>query len=347
MYQVEHLKSGLSISTYLGCNLNCSYCILGALGEDTSKPKQIATVEDLENLLFNENSLYLPNRTPLIVNNRTDPFLPEVAETTYDILDMLTKHNVKSPILIITKLVPDLNISYYSNRLNLMVFLSYSGLKRPFEPNRNFDIIDKFCERVPKKSRYHYFRPLIEGANDNEETITRVLEHVVNKFSATVTTGLRIVPPIVKRLKERANYELKVKNYNPIHKFLKDETINNIWQIRTKLNENYPIFRHTSCAVAFHLGKPNSQGYVNKEYHCDPNCKLKAICKKFKPNLDDDTINYIHRHTDCNFTVQKNEIIFYGSISQEFKASLRLISGLNIKADRIELSPSEREFLET
>ncbi|MCL4379737.1 MAG: hypothetical protein M1160_03945 [Candidatus Marsarchaeota archaeon] len=345
MYDIEYLKSGLSVSTHLGCTLNCAYCVLSSISSATDKPLEIATVDELEKKLFDKKSLYFPGRTPLIVNNRTDPFLPGVSASTYKILDMFIKNDVKSPVIIITKLIPPLSLYEYAEKLNLMVFFTYGGLPPPFEPKRDIGMMDEFCAKVSKNSRYHYLRPIIEGVNDDINMIDSIIEYASKRFRATVLTGLRIIPSVVEKLYNKAAYVLKERDYDNVHKFLLEGLMDNVWRIRDSKAKGYPVFKHTSCAIAFHVGKPEPLGYVKRKGHCDTSCPMWNTCNMFSPTINRHVIEYIIRNSGCNFDIGADNITFHGEISQELKASIRFLSGMKVNAEKITLSPSESEFL--
>ena len=98
---IEHLKSGLSISTQIGCPLSCDYCLLHAGSDDGNVIKTITTANDLVDKLTQPQTLFLNGMTPLFINNRTDPFLPEVAEHTFHILDQLIDRKICSPVVLV------------------------------------------------------------------------------------------------------------------------------------------------------------------------------------------------------------------------------------------------------
>jgi DNA repair photolyase len=86
---IEHLKSGLSISSHSGCSLSCAYCLLHTGKNDDNYVQFVEGADAIINRLKEPQSLFLNGMTPLFINNRTDPFLPEVEKYTFQILDML------------------------------------------------------------------------------------------------------------------------------------------------------------------------------------------------------------------------------------------------------------------
>ncbi len=343
---MENLRSGLSISTHAGCSLQCSYCILDVLDFDTSKPQQIANVESIENKLFREGSDFLSMKPPLLVNNRTDPFLPQVAPATYEVLDMLARNKVETPVILITKLAPNFNLDSYSEKLNLMVFYTFSGLDRPIETrtaSAALRFIDRFTSNVPFASRYHYFRPIISGLNDNEDSIRWVLNTVSSKFRASVVSGLRILPSIKQKLEAHG---IMLGGYRMGHKTLFEDTLLRVWKLRDEIAPDYVVFRHTSCAIFAHLGKPDHLGWrTAKKLACDPKCSQRALCMNFSPFINDTLVDYIKRHTRAKFVLDGDTIIFDDPVEQELISSIKLNSGAKVKTKELIYSPSESEFL--
>jgi DNA repair photolyase len=343
----QHIKSGLSINTHFGCSLGCAYCILTSLS-NVAEPKKIAEVSELEDLLFNSNDYYLKDKTTLMVNNVTDPFLPQVSESTYEVLDMLVKNNVKSPVIMITKLSPTHDLKRYLGKLNLIVFYTFSGLEPPIEirPMKlTIKRMNDFVSKVPFEMRYHYFRPMIEGVNDKDEVIRRVIGGVHDKFRGTVAGGLRVLPKSRAKLAEKGRVVLIERNYDKAHKFLAEGITQRIWKIRDEIAPDYPLFRHTSCVIATHIGEPEALGQIFKENQCDPRCSQHEKCLAFKPKIDEKLINYIKSHTGAPFSIDNDTIVFNGEISEELKGSIRMTSGFKVKADKIAYSDSESELL--
>ena len=158
---IEHLKSGLSISTHLGCGLKCSYCVLATMEGFNNGPVLEKKPKDLVYSLLNECEFYCRNETPIMINNRTDPFLPSVEPYTLELLDVLIENNISSPIIIISKFPPPEDLKKYFLSLDICYFYSYSGIETDFNYCKLEDDLQKIKEIVPKKSRYHYFRPMI------------------------------------------------------------------------------------------------------------------------------------------------------------------------------------------
>lgn len=122
---IEHLKSGLSISTHVGCPLGCKYCILSIIKDYTAGPILNEHPTEIMNNLMSKKALFVNGRTPLLINNRTDPLLQSVKESTKELLKLCIRNKISSPILIISKFPPDSELSYYFDKLNLIYILIF------------------------------------------------------------------------------------------------------------------------------------------------------------------------------------------------------------------------------
>ena len=88
---IEHLKSGLSVSTHIGCPMGCPYCVLSKLNEFKKKPERSMTPEKIIETLKKKSTLFLNEKTPLLINNRTDPLLPAVIDDTMRLLELFVE----------------------------------------------------------------------------------------------------------------------------------------------------------------------------------------------------------------------------------------------------------------
>ncbi len=155
---IEHLKSGLSVSTHVGCTMSCSYCVLSGFNDFKNGPQQNALPEHIVESLLSGEELFLNGQTPLIINNRTDPMLSEVQNATYTLLTELSHAGITSPVLLISKFPPTALLTPYFDQLSLMYIYSYSNLPGDF----NFRLVDAHLKQiqqyVPPESRFQRSR---------------------------------------------------------------------------------------------------------------------------------------------------------------------------------------------
>ena len=180
---IQMHDSWLVINSIVGCTNGCKYCFLQATGNNISKPKYLVTPEEaVQKLLTNE--YYCPD-IPLCLLSNTDSFLNE-KNMLYlkNLLTELALNKVKNPIVIITKcFIPDEFIDYVKeitkNDLNIVFYLSYSGLPKKYEPAINADALKSNFVRLHNAGipMIHYYRPFIPD-NSSKEQIEEVLDFV-------------------------------------------------------------------------------------------------------------------------------------------------------------------------
>lgn len=332
----EFLKSGLSINTHIGCSLHCAYCVLDNIDGFPQKPLRIESPKVLvENI--DCGLLYVENLTPIYINNRTDPFLPEVINDTYEILRLLQNRSIKSPVILITKLAPDARITDFFNNLNLIIIYTYTNLKGlDYNSNRliNKKNIDQLQFYVPKKNRFHYYRPIIPGLNDDRERFIEALKEVGIYFNTTIIGGIRVV---------KNNLFLpKDLYYNKSHKFLEDS----IFEETSELAQEYGIniVRHTSCAISIFMSSSNKLGYFGKKQHCKSSCKNYDFCNKKYFYTDEYIYKLLNQTTNVKYKLEKGTVKFLEPVSQEIIALLRSSLGIRVEAKDVVLSYSEKKL---
>lgn len=339
---IEHLKSGLSISTHVGCTMKCSYCVLSSLNDFSNGPIHDAEPQCIVDALLSGKELFENGETPLIVNNRTDPMLPSVQADTCTLLDCLVNAQVTSPVLLISKFPPTQRMHAYFQKLPLMFIYSYSGLASDFNYKLLEEHLEKIVDIVPEKSRYHYYRPIIPGQNDDTAEILKLLETFERyKFSGSIMTGLRVTAQNQALIDSSTAYD-------PRHKLLQKGLYLDVLDQLTQNGRNYPVYRHTSCAVACFLKKRCKLGYFRRNDHCNLNCSNFRFCAEIPPRSQEWITAVMEARFGKNFDYRFDEdglLEVYSPITQEQVAFLKNAFGIRVQANQIVLSPSERSIL--
>ena len=304
---------------------------------DSSLKAEVVHLADADNLIKlikKPDTLFINGITPIFVNNRTDPFLPQVQKETIRILEALISAGIQSPVVIISKLLPHTSLKEFCRQLPLMFIFSYSGLPEDF----NYDVlqkIDVIDQLVPPKNRFHYMRPIIPKKNDDIGEITEILSRFADTgFSGSILSGLRITEGNYKY----AGFE---KNDASAHKRFDStlyDTILTSFQVK---NNNYALYRHTSCAIDAFMERPNRLRYLNKSGHCNPYCKNRINCERLVPNLSDICEQLSNRFPEMDFCCEGNLIHIHNNVSQEITAFIKNAFGVQVLADKLTLSPSE------
>lgn len=334
---IEHLKSGLSISTHVGCTMGCDYCVLSVVGEFTKGPQTDSSPEAIVDSLLSDNSLFVNGETTLFINNRTDPMLPSVEKSTYRLLELLDNNSIKSPVLLITKFSPIKQITPFFDRLHLMYVYSYSGYKNDFNYNQLFSDTKQICRLVPKASRFHYLRPIIPNVNDNIDNIREIFSHFETLgFNGSIITGFRV---------NRKNYSLLPQEmaYSTQHKLFSSDIYKALIEDKAC---NYHIFRHTSCAISYFMHTYNNLNYYNREGHCSIKCTNYGMCgtkpKIAKMAVEELMKRYLPAINDWHYEDEYELLVIKEEVTQEYVAFIRNVLGINVNAEKLSLSASER-----
>jgi len=343
---VDYLKSALSINTTLGCSLNCKYCIVSEISEKV--PKRISTPEKVVTELLS-HKFFIKDLTPIVINNKTDPLLPSVKKDTFKILRLLQEKNIRNPRMIISKLELLPEDLIFLEEINEPVFfiVSYSNLENPIELG-NFKSQKRTLNVLKQRKRVkslHYWRPLIRGLNDSEESILEVLNNVKEACDGSIISGIRITK----------NVENCMKKYGAIfsdwegdvnHKHLPKDIQEKIIQIKNKYFKNYPIYRHTSCGINATLNRLDwGFNFLKDCSHCMINCKNKMNCILNKPDVEDVKEKMLKIDLNEGFNINDDCIYIEGEITQDERAFLLHSLKFPIKAKKINKSFSEKMIL--
>lgn len=337
---IEHLKSGLSLSTHIGCNMGCSYCILSILKDFKTGPIIEEDEEVLIKRLKDSATLFKDGETPLIINNRTDPMHGMVVDSTIKLLQKLKEKKIQSPILIISKFAPDERLKSFFVSLNIMYIYSYSNIDTDFNFSKLEVDIENIVNIVPAGNRFHYYRPVIPGLNDNLIQVLECLKKfAAGGFNGSIVTGLRV----------NANNKDMIgkQEVNTQHKYLREHTYSDILKCSEEAVHGYSIFRHTSCAVALFSHRRCKLNYFMRNDHCNIHCKNYGICQK-GVDIDKDLIIFeLQSKFGKSFKMdfEGDELIIFCDVSQEEIAYIKNVYGISVSADNIIFSPSERNIL--
>lgn len=339
MFEIEHLKSGLAISTHMGCPLGCTYCVLDMLPNYKGCVKRlIMPPELLEKALKQSGSLFLDGNTPIIINNRTDPFLPEVIEDTLEILKRLSELQIQSPVVLVSKIIPPAGLPRFCEKLNLLFFYSYSNIQTDFNYG-HLGKIDILRERIGAGRLFHYYRPVIPDVNDNlaemNHTISRFSEA---GFSGSIISGLRVT-----RKNSNLLFVKDSKQYERHHKLLQDELYVRIQDERKKTLYEYPVFRHTSCAIDYYMNRRNRLNYFNQSNHCYVECPNYENCSESETPDYEETMRKIMEKLNkkIQYKIISETIIIEECLNQEEVAFMKNAFGVKVICSNISPSLSE------
>ena len=252
---VDYRRTGISLNHIIGCPINCAYCVRHFWGNFGMKEaSMLCSDEEAVEMLVN-HPYFLPNEIPIqLLHKATDPFLKQVKEHTFKVLQLLDEKGYKNVVMLITRMEiskEDLDFLEGLKNIKICVFFTYSGIQnQEIEPLSCMEYINNNVEVFKNRKNVkfiQYWRPIIAGWNDDEETIRKVLEYSIF-FDAIVVKGLRLK-------KENKEY-FAIKKIDLGINGLQNEKIlsNKTWEsiIKTYKENEYitPLFRKTSCAIA-------------------------------------------------------------------------------------------------
>ena len=267
---VEYRKSGLSLNHVVGCPLDCSYCVRHLFDNYDMKRPHLVIDDAAAVAALTGHWAFRPHRTPIQIFNRaTDPFLPRVKEHLHRTLGLLDASGLTNPTLVITRwrVEPEdvARLERLAN-LRLTVLVTWSGIDddriEPIDSGIAEASLATLAAHASRTRRILYWRPVIAGVNDGDDLIDRA-RALASLADATVFTGLFHREEIRDHLRSAGVPDLYASA--PRRKIMPRHVERRILDAFG----GQPIFRKTSCAVAFAHGMPDYNGHLGIERICD------------------------------------------------------------------------------
>lgn len=267
---VDYRKSGLSLNHVVGCPLDCGYCVRHLFDNyDMKKPHLVMSDKEAVETLLGHWA-FRSHNTPLQLFNRaTDPFLPGVKDHLFACLEALDAKGLTNPVLVITRWhVTDKDVARLErlSNLRLTVLITWSGIGdgriEPVDSGIAERSLATLAQHKMRTKTVLYWRPLIAGVNDTDPLLRRAVE-LAALADATAFTGLFY------RAQIKAHFEAAgvPEMYDTVarRKIMPRE-------LERKIIDAFgsrPLFRKTSCAVAFAHGIADYNGHYGIREICD------------------------------------------------------------------------------
>ena len=267
---VEYRKSGLSLNHVVGCPLDCGYCVRHLFDNYDMKRPHLVTDDEAAVAALTGHWAFRPHRTPIQVFNRaTDPFLPRVKEHLHRTLQLLDGAGLTNPVLVITRwrIEPE-DVARLERlaHLRLTVLVTWSGIDderiEPIDSAVAARSLASLAAGAVRTKRVLYWRPIIAGINDGDDHIAKA-RSLARLADATVFTGLFHRDQIRDHLRSLGVPDLYATA--PRRKIMPRLVERRILDAFG----DQPIFRKTSCAVAFAHGIADYNGHIGIERICD------------------------------------------------------------------------------
>ncbi|MFE5971356.1 radical SAM protein [Streptomyces sp. NPDC056460] len=275
---VEYRKSGLSLNHVIGCPLECGYCIRHLYSNfDMKVPRALMSDADAVKALMGHR-YFRPDVTPIqLFNKATDPMLPVVKQHTFNTLRLLDEEGLTNHVLVITRwrVDPEDCVIFNSfKNIKLTVLVTYSGIAHtgiePVDSNIAATSLKTLYAHAESYRTIFYWRPIVPGLNDTDAhlaTAKALSEHA----HASVFTGLFFRDEIAAYYEENelpSPYEDTARR-----KIMPEQTESRILALFRRPADSEepwgPLFRKTSCAVAYAHGLADYNGHFGIRELCD------------------------------------------------------------------------------
>ncbi|GAA3041144.1 radical SAM protein [Actinokineospora globicatena] len=272
---VENRKSGLSLNHVVGCPLDCGYCVRHLFDNFTMKvPRALMSDEDAVDLLVG-HPYFQAHVTPVQIFNRaTDPMLPVVKPHTFATLRLLDERGLTNHVLVITRwrITPeDCAVLNSLRHLKVTLLVTWSGIERkeiePVDSRIAAASLKVAFEHADRFRVVLYWRPIVPGLNDTDEHLSTALGELSRHAHATVFTGLFFKDQI--RDYYRAHDLPEPYEDGARRKIFPQDVERRILAAARARGHGSPLFRKTSCAVAYAHGLADYNGHFGIRELCD------------------------------------------------------------------------------
>lgn len=286
---IEYRKSGLSVNWIVGCPLDCGYCVRHLFDNFGMKiPRALMRESDAFELLVTHR-YFRPHVTPIqLLNRATDPMLPVVKPHTFDMLRRLDAHGLTNHVLVITRwrVEPEDCVVLNSlTNIKVTLLVTHSGVTdKRIEPVDSAIAATSLRTTYEHAKRYRvvlYWRPIVPGLNDTDEHLDQALQ-LSQHAHATVFTGLFFKDQIRDYYREQGLPEPYDRG---ARRKVFPETLERRILIAAQARPaGSPLFRKTSCAVAYAHEVADYNGHFGIRELCDicPSSQLRRCAEEWK-----------------------------------------------------------------
>lgn len=273
---VGYRKSGLSLNHIIGCPLDCGYCVRHFWGNfDVKVPHLLCSTDEAIDQLLSHHA-FQPHITPVqLFNKATDPFLPGVKPHLFQVLTALDERGYTNHVLVITRFhvgEDDMAALEQLKHLRVTLLFTYSGITDDrIEPiTKSQTTVKSIRTAAMLKNRTGvvlYWRPIVPGWNDQPDTMAGVLD-VGRDVDAIVFTGYYHKPEnadYLRGLGVQVPYGDDYARRKTMPRDL-DAHVIAAWRASGIAT---PLFRKTSCGVAYAHGTADYNGHWGVRELCD------------------------------------------------------------------------------
>ncbi|GGL06886.1 hypothetical protein [Mangrovihabitans endophyticus] len=273
---VGYRKSGLSLNHIIGCPLDCGYCVRHFWGNyDVKIPHLLCPTDQAIEQLVTHHA-FQPHVTPIqLFNKATDPFLPGVKPHLFQVLQTLDQRGFTNHVLVITRFkvtTAEMTALEQLRHLRVTLLFTYSGITDPrIEPiaksNTTLTSIRTAASHKQRTGVVLYWRPIVPGWNDTPDTMAHVLD-AGRDVDAIVFTGYYHKPENADHLRNLGVAVPYAHDYAR-RKVLPADLDARVVAAWRASGITTPLFRKTSCGVAYAHAAPDYNGHWGVRELCD------------------------------------------------------------------------------
>ena len=297
---VDLHASWIVLNPIQGCPNSCRYCFLNGVNLTKTKPKILATPQETIQKLL--ESKFYNKDIPVCIETESDGFATsESIRYMEQLLDKIDESNIFNLIVFITKC--EIPASFISKIKELerkghkfLFFLSYSGLDNDIEiginkENIKRNFIELYNANLPI---IHYWRPFLPQ-NSSKERIREVYNFVKKYAKCSVAIGLKV----------KENYKSKLDFWRELENTRETTCAESIWTKNaydyiwgenSVIDTDYPIFKTTSCAIAYATKESEQEACFNSNVCINDNrCpeEQRILCREFYKRLKPVNSKYV------------------------------------------------------
>jgi DNA repair photolyase len=319
--------SWISVDPIIHCSHDCKYCVLRIPAWTGRPPRRMYSVAQTVAHL-QASKYFRPGKSIIAIGNTTDAFLPQNVQFTVALIRKLCDVDVGNPICIATKCaIPKgaldvLKRLQSRQNLRLIIFLSYSGLPATLEPGVDQSALRASFGTLADAGipTVHFWRPLVP-ANATADAARSMLTFVSQHCRSSVAVGLKYTPELAELFRGIADLNLPYSASRPSRGTRFPRQLSEpLWELARQEFPQYPLFRHTSCAVSHVLQIPdyNATQYTDICSHSQCSSAQRAICGGHNPPTFAEVEAAFHMlGLDVRFSVAKDSVCYEGSLYQE------------------------------
>jgi hypothetical protein len=270
----------LILNPMLGCSFGCVYCFRANEQLDdpgrflNGKPTRVISEAEVVDRLT-RHPLFVPGVTQLGLHTATtEPFLPQVRDSTFRLLDLLQRRELGNDVMIITKhpigREDVARLGSYTSSFRVLLFLTYNAAPAEMESMgsgegfrlRRWETLDHLA-RHPELSAAHYFRPIVPGWNDGPDQIEDALRFG-DRLGITVIGGLKEIPQLTE-LSARRRLPLPLIDGSAGGKHFPPELVQRVLDTHARLGLTSTIVGDQSCGLTLMLSRVTGHAVPNVE----------------------------------------------------------------------------------